>query len=116
MRLLNSVLLAVICFTTSIASANPVGGTKYGSGVIASGDRDAYTMLLDSETTIFKIEGDGDGDIDCIVFDEQGRELDRDTRSVDGCRLVVTPFRRMVARFVFVNNGSMASAYQMKAY
>jgi hypothetical protein len=110
-----NVLLGVLCLT-SIAAADPVGGEKHGWGIASPGERATYEVLTDELPTAFVLTGDGDGDIDCFATDTNGNVLARDTRSYDGCRLTVGRGYLSIVRFVFINNGSTASAYTVRIY
>lgn len=98
--------------TTSLASAEVSG-----SGFIRPGETQSMVVVLPAdELMIFKLYGDGDGDIDCAVYDEYGNRGDYDNRALDGCRLDVTAINRGVFRYVITNNGSVSSYYTYRLY
>lgn len=68
--------------------------------------------------TVFQLsgDGDGDGDIDCFATDTSGNVLARDTRYYDGCRIAISRGHMAIIRFVFINNGSDASAYTVRIF
>lgn len=103
---------AITCLFTSLASAEVVG-----SGFIRPGETQSMVVTLPAdEPMIFNLYGDGDGDIDCAVFDEYGNRGDADTRPLDGCRLVVEALRPGVFRYVITNAGRVSSYYTYRLY
>ena len=104
--------VATTCLFTSLASADVTG-----SGFIRPGETQSMIVTLPAdEPTIFRLYGDGDGDIDCAVFDEYGNRGDVDTRAADGCYLEVTALRPGVFRYVITNAGRVSSYYTYRLY
>lgn len=98
--------------STSVASADQVG-----SGLLRPGETASMTVVLPGdEPMIFNLYGDGDGDIDCAVYDEFGNRGDYDNRTLDGCRLVIEARRTGEFRYVITNNGSVSSFYTYRLY
>lgn len=113
-----TLILTILAFIVSTpAAADPVEGPRHGAGVIDPGTIDAYTIMLRAdETTVFLIRGDGDGDIDCVLYDGNGNVVAEDTRRADECRVSVTPRWTGTFRLVFVNVGTYASIYVTRIY
>jgi hypothetical protein len=110
-------LILATLLTTTIASANPVGGPRRDSGFIRPDATDAYVVTCRAdEVCDFQITGDGDGDIDCCLADESGNVVACDRSPQDGCRLSVTPRWTGPFRLAFGNAGSETSAYTFRAY
>lgn len=111
------IIAAILSLITSAASADPVGGSKYGRGVLQAGERDSYTVYCRAdETTIFQITGDGDGDLDCRLEDEHGNVVDSDYGPQDGCRLSVIPRRAGSFTLYMYNSGNEATLYHARFY
>jgi hypothetical protein len=109
-------IMLLMLFLSAFAFANPVGGKQHGWGVINPGETQEYKVLVDKNTTVFTINGDGNGDINCYAIDENNKELNRDISGYDGCRLTVYPANITMIRFVITNNGSEASRFNTRIY
>jgi len=109
-------IIASLVFTSSIALADPTSGTVMDHDLLLSGQTTRYAITCNAaETTVFIVRGDGDGDIDCCLLDENANVLECDTRPVDGCVLRVTP--AWTGRFYLVatNTGKRSSLYDFVA-
>lgn len=109
---------AILALTlSSTALADPSGGPIVGHGLIRPGTLDSMSVSLRArEATAFRVLGDGDGDIDCCVYDGSGHQIDCDTNSYDRCFLTVTPAWTDVFVLVLANRGREASAYEVRVW
>jgi hypothetical protein len=113
---LAAVLTSLVLFSAGSVQADPVGGPKFDSDLLRPGQTVEYGMALrGEELTLFRVDGDGDGDIDCALFDEDGNAITNDVSGTDGCIMSVTP--AWTGRFTvrLVNTGSEASKYTFRA-
>jgi hypothetical protein len=109
--------LLTILHVSMTSFADPTAGRQSDNDLLRPGQVVNYRLSLNpQETTVFLLRGDGDGDIDCVLYDDSGNEIARDTDSTDTCALRVTPRWSAVFTFRAVNNGSVISAYQFVAY
>lgn len=109
--------IAATLLTTTTALADPSGGPLSGHGLINPGTLDSYSVSLRArETTAVRVVGDGDGDIDCCVYDGGGHQIDCDQSGRDYCYLSVTPAWTDVFTIVLVNRGRLASAYEIRVW
>ena len=96
--LISLVVIASTLFVSSTSMAGDVRGSQYWAGVVFARDYvDIGFLLNGKETTVVTIRGDGDSDLDCFIYDENGNEADRDDDSTDRCVLTVLP--RWTGRF-----------------
>ncbi len=113
-RVIISALSIAFATITSAAVAGDVRGTYRDRDVLASGQGVTYNLVLEeNETTFIGVNGDGDGDIDCGLFDGNGNLVDRDGSSKDGCTLTVNP--KWTGKFTLklINAGDIASVYTL---
>jgi hypothetical protein len=114
---MKAAIISAILFATSTTLADPSGGPMRGHGLIQPGSLDSYAVSCHArEVTAFRVVGDGDGDIDCCVYDGGGHQIDCDQSSRDGCYLTVTPAWTDVFTLVLVNRGRLSSAYDVKVW
>jgi hypothetical protein len=67
-----SILIASILVASTV-SADPTHGAQSAYGVIAPGEVDVFTTRCNAdEVTVFAVLGDGDGDTDCYLYDDNG--------------------------------------------
>lgn len=114
---MKTALILLATLIPSIALADPTMGPATHRDVVSPGEVDQHYIYLNGrETTRFVVQGDGDGDIDCFIFDDNDRLVARDSDQFDNCLIDVTP--RYTAQFSIkvVNNGRIASAYFMRAF
>lgn len=109
---------AILALTlSSTALADPSGGPIAGHGLIRPGALDSMSVSLRArETTAFRVLGDGDGDIDCCVYDGGGHQIECDVSHRDACYLTVTPAWTDVFLLVIANRGREASAYEVRVW
>jgi hypothetical protein len=116
-KLMNKVLLALFGLLLSgVAVADPVGGSKSDTDVSIPGIAITYTVNLDGRPTVFIVEGDGDGDIDCIVYDAYGNTVAHDARINDGCSIMLNRGEWGMHRLVLRNEGSIPSRFVMRVF
>lgn len=116
---LRGLLFMFLTFITFAAAADPVGGEKRGRGLIAPRGVEVDTFEVAcraDETTVFEVAGDGDGDIDCQLEDENGNQVDADSGPRDGCRVTTNP--RWTGPFTLkvINRGRYPSAYLVRVW
>ena len=103
-------MFAVLVSMTALAG--PVGGPQIGQGVSLPKTYQSFVLVLqEGVQTIFNVSGSGQGDIDCIVSDQNGNLVGADGRSVDGCLIVVQPVWTGPFILRIINSGDRASAY-----
>lgn len=104
------VLASVTC--VGGASAGDVRGGQKWSGIVEVGISQTrvfkFTFRADEVAAII-VKGDGDGDIDCIVRDENGSLLAIDNDSTDTCLLRFRPTRTGDYIVGVQNNGKQPS-------
>jgi hypothetical protein len=107
----------MLTFASTSVIANPTRGVASDSDLLRPEQVVTYRVMLEpNEVTRFFLRGDGDGDIDCILLDDNGNEIGRDTDSTDSCVIDVNPRWRATFTFRAVNNGSLSSLYSFRAY
>lgn len=103
--ILASVLLASALFAAP-AKAGDVRGTQTWSGVIGVGRTSQFLFIFKGdEMARVIVRGDGDGDIDCTLSDENGNVVSRDNDDTDTCLVRVTPLRTGEFTLRVKNNG-----------
>jgi len=109
--------ILALTFSSVNVFANPTRGSVADANVLQPGQVVTYRLLLEpNEITRFIVRGDGDGDIDCIVLDDNGAVVGTDADSTDSCMIDVSPIWRATFTFSAVNNGRRSSFYQFRAY
>lgn len=111
-------LVAMVALTVSSqVLANPVGGTKFEEGYLKPGAiLTADLPVYGGETTQLIVVGDGDGDLDCFVYDSDGDLVDSDVGRADACAVEVTPREMSVYQFRVVNRGNITTKYFAKVW
>lgn len=78
-------------------------------------DTDAYNVVFrGGQLAAVSVSGDGDTDLDCFVYDEDGSLVAKDDDSTDECRLTFRPQRSMRYRVEIVNLGGVYNAYHLR--
>ena len=111
--------LVTICglFTvTHDSNARPSGGTATAIFTLRP-EQIAHDEihLRGGEKTAILFEGDGDGDIDCVLFDPSGEAVSVDNDSTDTCLLQVFPSRPGTYSVVVKNNGRRTTLVNMRS-
>lgn len=101
--------------TIVLYSQTVVGGPRYARSVVLARSQDSYSLRLygGGQVTFVRVNGDGDSDLDCFLYDENGNEVDRDDDETDQCRLVVQPRWTATFRLVIKNFG-VANSYTLE--
>lgn len=102
----------VLGLSTSVASADIVNGQN----VIDPYETQYFDQILPSGVWIFKVQGDGDGDIDCRVYDGWGNVIARDTDKQDNCYVRLNLDELGIYRFKITNAGRIYSRYTYSLY
>ena len=90
-----------------LAARGAVGGPMVDFGALPSYSRQTVELAFrGNETAHFRLEGDGDTDVDCYVHDEYGTLIVADVRPTDICNMVWYPARTEAYRITLVNRGS----------
>ncbi len=114
MRIRNFVSLMIAVSLCAIAGASMAGdvrGPQEWRGLVRPGQLVKVGFILrGDETTRIHVNGDGDGDIDCVLQDENGGVVDKDLDETDTCLVRVTPMRTGDFTLVVKNNGRVSSA------
>lgn len=86
------VVIASTLFVSSTSMAGDARGSQYWAGLVPARDYvDILLILNGKEQTTVTVRGDGDTDLDCFIYDENGNEADRDVDDTDRCVLQVRP-------------------------
>jgi hypothetical protein len=92
-----------LAFTSAASPVMPFSDTI----VLSPEDRFTRAFLLNRlETTQVLVNGDGDGDVDCFLYDENGNVVAADNSVEDRCYLRVVPKWRGVFILRIINNGT----------
>jgi len=109
-------VITSLLFASSVALADPTAVTVSDNDLLLSGQTTRYGITCNAtEMTLFVIVGDGDGDIDCCLLDENANVVECDNRPTDGCVLRVTPAWTGKFYFVATNTGKSATYYRFNA-
>lgn len=114
MKKLISAIVSIVCLISGIAVAGDVRGLIYDKDVLVPGEAVNYNLTLkQDQLTQIGVKGDGDGDIDCWLYDENNNLVKEDADSTDTCYLTANPI--WTGRFVLrvKNNGRAASIYEL---
>ncbi len=108
----NKPLETAISSTKFGAARGAAGGRQVTRDRVYPGATDVYKIVFKGrEQAQIGVIGDGDSDIDCFVYDENGGLIDSDTRTVPGCVLEFVPAWTGPFFVKITNVGSIASRY-----
>jgi hypothetical protein len=103
-----------VCLVSSVAFAGDVRGFIYDRDVLAAGGAVNYNLTLKSDQlTEIGVKGDGDGDIDCWLYDQNNNLVSQDVDATDTCYLTANPIWTGAFKLRVKNNGSVASVYEL---
>lgn len=112
------VTLVVLTFLsfTGLAAADPVDELTERSA-LSPGEIDTYTVYLKGgEITRLFVRGDGDGDIDCVILDDDGDVVAADNGSSDVCDIYYAPARTGRFTVAIGNAGRVTDIYRLRLY
>ena len=100
---------------TSPAHAGAFKGAVDVRERVEAHDTDAYDVVFrGGQLAAVSVSGDGDTDLDRVVYDEDGNLVTKDDDATDECRLTFRPQRSMRYRVEIVNLGSVYNAYRFR--
>lgn len=101
----------------SEAHADPTYGEKTLTGTLTGGYETKSSFVLNAdETTIFDVNGDGKGDLDCELYDSNGTLLYSDRTESDECSVSVKPNVRERFTIKILNRGAKSDSYTLHVY
>jgi len=107
-------LLAGLVLCSAPANAGALDGPQGGFSHVNAGDSKTYVFVFrGDELALISVSGDGDTDLDCYLYDQNGREVDRDDDNTDQCRLSVRPRWTGVFRLIIRNRGSVYNDFEI---
>jgi hypothetical protein len=116
----NFIALAALIGITAVsfaADAGRYGGALVDRDSIAPGQWVRYSdqPFRGGEVAMIRVRGDGDGDIDCFVADENNRIIAVDEDAEDGCYMSWTPAWTGTFTIVLKNIGRITSYYTIRS-
>ena len=88
----NKALLILIEEEKPVVLRAPVGGPTFHTDIVSGHSTDIYEVKLSGEEpTNIGIQGDGDTDLDCFVYDDNGHLIDSVENLSDTCSFGFTP-------------------------
>lgn len=116
-KTLFSTIAIALSLVTSAASADPVDGPIVDRDILGAFQTVTYSVLLTpDEVTAFRIVGDDDGDLDCRLINSNGRVVDSDFSSDDGCVFRVQPSAFTIFTLWVRNSGSTPDLYNLRIW
>lgn len=115
-NLLASLVIAALTLSgSSVAMAGPVGGPQVADESVAALGSDTYTVKVrGNEVTWVTVVGDGDTDLDLIVYDEFGNEIVSDLGATDRCVVRFNPGHAGVYQIKVKNLGTVFNRYHIR--
>ncbi|MDP1563457.1 MAG: hypothetical protein Q8M16_18910 [Pirellulaceae bacterium] len=110
-------LVSVSVLGISSAAADPVGGPKADHTRVEANSTDVFKVdCWGDEVTAFRIQGDGDTDLDLYVYDEDGNLISSGTGYSDREEVQVRPHYRQTMTIKVVNRGNVYNAYSIQVW
>lgn len=109
---MNHQYLAILC--ALVCTAGRVNGPGIEKGDLQPGQRvSTYATFRAKEFASVEVKGVG-GDIDCIVFNEAGVEVDRDDDKLSSCLLSWIPPKEEKYTVRIVNTGESVATFYLE--
>ena len=109
--------LCVLFAAANATLASPADGTLRTTDVVSPNHYIEYRVyLLAGEPTRIAVRGDGQGDVDLYLFDENGHRIDYDNDYTDTCFASVTPAWSGNFTIRVVNAGSIPDQYTITVW
>lgn len=106
--------VAMLAVAGGVAEASPRGGAKRSVDRVLAYDTDTYRVDLNgNERTVITLIGDGDTDLDIMVFDRWGNEVAADRDNTDVARVTFTPQVGGEYRIEIKNYGDVYNEYHL---
>lgn len=100
--------------TVAGLQAGSTGGPRITDDSVAAYDTHTYTVrFYAGETARVGVVGDGDSDLDLMVYDENGHLIVSDTRYGDRCLVTWTPKWTGTFHIKVVNRGAVYNDYRI---
>lgn len=107
-KMLMPFLACGIILVSSNVAAGGLNGPERGKQTLGQEKEFKTFFVFKKESqAMIRVSGDGNSDLDCYLYDDNMRELDRDTSSDDQCRLWVIPKQTGKFHLRVINLGSI---------
>jgi len=94
-----------------------VGGSAVAEGTACPGVTFSYDLVFrGGEKALITVTGDGNGDIDCELYDSQGKLLALDAAPGDRCRIEWTPKTTSTLTLLVSNSGTKCDRFLVVAH
>lgn len=99
------------------ATADPMGGAQRGTHRVAAYSSRTFDVACNGgEVTAVSVHGDGDTDLDVLVYDGRGVLIASDTDSSDRCFVTFYAITGGTFRIVVRNLGSVYNEFDISAF
>lgn len=123
MRRLKAWMFKTVCAVTALGAAvtgtvqaSPVGGEMYHADQVQARTSDWYAITFRrGEAATIVVSGDGDTDLDLLVYDEHGHAIAADVDDGDDCVVRFFPRKSGTFRVEVRNLGYVSNVYRMGA-
>lgn len=106
-------VVATVLALGSSTQAGAIGGPRVATNVVSPGDRHYYDINFRAgDPILIRVQGDGDGDIDCFLYNFNGELVAKDDDATDSCLLMWRPVNTTYRLWVN-NTGRAPSLYVM---
>jgi hypothetical protein len=104
--------LILTCTFSSMAIAGANGGPKSGRNTVGGNSESSHSIVFNGkEKAGILVQGNGDTNFDCAVFDNSGMLIVVDSSPEDSCDLTWVPERTGTFRLVVKNRGNVPNEY-----